>query len=220
MKEKISSKIKELLKGKNLANLSEKTIDDYCSNIAGLVTEETQLTDAFYNAHLAVLSSMNGQIYADTAAKVEAAKKNPAPAPAPAPIPTPAPAPSQDDELSKKLAKIEAAQAALDAKILAKEKSEHDAKILSQANEIMKSKGSTNDFIRNITLKGITIGETDTAESIAEKYKTVYDANFKEAYGNGGVPPRGMGNPQMTEKADFTAEVERLKASGKIPAAK
>ncbi len=214
MKEKISSKIKELLKGKNLANLSEKTIDDYCSNIAGLVTEETQLTDAFYNAHLAVLSSMNGQIYADTAAKVEAAKKTPAPAP------TPTPAPSQDDELSKKLAKIEAAQAALDAKILAKEKSEHDAKILSQANEIMKSKGSTNDFIRNITLKGITIGETDTAESIAEKYKTVYDANFKEAYGNGGVPPRGMGNPQMTEKADFTAEVERLKASGKILAAK
>ena len=214
MKEKISSKIKELLKGKNLANLSEKTIDDYCSNIAGLVTEETQLTDAFYNAHLAVLSSMNGQIYADTAAKVETAKKTPAPAP------TPTPAPSQDDELSKKLAKIEAAQAALDAKILAKEKSEHDAKILSQANEIMKSKGSTNDFIRNITLKGITIGETDTAESIAEKYKTVYDANFKEAYGNGGVPPRGMGNPQMTEKADFTAEVERLKASGKILAAK
>lgn len=97
-----------------------------------------------------------------------------------------------------------------------KKKIQTDA-IISQVHEKMKSKGCTNDFIRDITLKGIEVGENDTAESLAEKYKSVYDQNCKDAYGDGYVPPMGMQNASGGFKSgDFASEVERLKASGKI----
>ena len=97
-----------------------------------------------------------------------------------------------------------------------KKKIQTDA-IISQVHEKMKSKGCTNDFIRNMTLKGIEIAESDTADSLAEKYKSVYDQNCKDAYGEGYVPPMGMQNNGSGFKSgDFASEVERLKASGKI----
>lgn len=97
-----------------------------------------------------------------------------------------------------------------------KKKIQTDA-IIAQVHEKMKSKGCTNDFIRNITLKGIEVGESDTADSLAEKYKSVYDQNCKDAYGEGYVPPMGMQNNVGGFKSgDFASEVERLKASGKI----
>ena len=97
-----------------------------------------------------------------------------------------------------------------------KKKIQTDAIIL-QVHEKMKSKGCTNDFIRNITLKGIEVGENDTADSLAEKYKSVYDQNCKDAYGDGYVPPMGMQNANGGFKSgDFASEVERLRASGKI----
>lgn len=97
-----------------------------------------------------------------------------------------------------------------------KKKIQTDA-IIAQVHEKMKSKGCTNDFIRNITLKGIEVAESDTADSLAEKYKSLYDQNYKDAYGEGQTPPMGMRNANGGFKSgDFASEVERLKASGQI----
>ena len=95
-----------------------------------------------------------------------------------------------------------------------KKKAHADA-ILAQAHEVMKQKGCTNDFIRNITLKGIEIGESDTADSIAEKYKSAYDKNCKDAFGEGYVPPKSntSGNGDVDQ-----AEVTRiLQERGLLP---
>lgn len=95
-----------------------------------------------------------------------------------------------------------------------KKKAQTDA-IISQVHEVMKQKGCTNDFIRNITLKGIEIGESDTADSIAEKYKSAYDKNCKDAFGEGYVPPKSntSGNGDVDQ-----AEVTRiLKERGLLP---
>ena len=95
-----------------------------------------------------------------------------------------------------------------------KKKAQADA-ILAQAHEVMKKSGCTNSFIRNITLKGIEIGENDTADSIAEKYKSVYDQNCKEAFGDGYVPP--MSNTAGSGETD-QAEVTRiLQERGLLP---
>lgn len=85
--------------------------------------------------------------------------------------------------------------------------------VIAQAHEVMKKNGCTNDFIRNTTLKGIEIGDSDTAESIAEKYKSVYDQNCKDAFGESYVPPKGN-NQGGNEANDKDAETKILKRAG------
>ena len=93
-----------------------------------------------------------------------------------------------------------------------KKKAQNEA-VITQVHEIMKKNGCNNDFIRKATLSGIDIGENDTADSLAEKYKSIYDKNFKEAYGEGYVPPRGNGNGGNGEN-DKDAETAILKRAG------
>lgn len=86
--------------------------------------------------------------------------------------------------------------------------------LIAEAYKVMEKNGCTNAFIRNITLKGVDVGEADTAESIAEKCKPIYDQNCKEAFGEGYTPPRGNGSGQ--DKVDYAAMVEALKESGDL----
>jgi hypothetical protein len=86
--------------------------------------------------------------------------------------------------------------------------------LIAEAHKVMEKNGCTNAFIRNITLKGVEVGEADTAESIAEKCKTIYDQNCKDAFGEGYTPPRGNGSGQ--DKVDYASMVEALKESGDL----
>ena len=123
----------------------------------------------------------------------------------------------QESELAKQLQALTNLVNTMQTERAAEKKKIQTDAIISQVHEKMKSKGCTNDFIRGITLKGIEVGENDTADSLAEKYKSVYDQNCKDAYGDGYVPPMGMQNNGSGFKSgDFASEVERLKASGKI----
>lgn len=122
-----------------------------------------------------------------------------------------------ESELAKQLQALTELVTTMQTERAAEKKKIHAEAIISQVHEKMKSKGCTNDFIRNMTLKGIEVAESDTADSLAEKYKPVYDQNCKDAYGDGYVPPMGMQNANGGFKSgDFASEVERLKASGKI----
>lgn len=86
--------------------------------------------------------------------------------------------------------------------------------LIAEAHKVMEKNGCTNAFIRNITLKGVEVGEADTAESIAEKCKTIYDQNCKDAFGEGYIPPKGNGSGQ--DKVDYASMVEALKESGDL----
>ena len=122
-----------------------------------------------------------------------------------------------ENEIAKQLQTLTELVTTMQTERAAEKKKIQAEAIISQVHEKMKSKGCTNDFIRNMTLKGIEVGESDTADSLAEKYKSVYDQNCKDAYGEGYVPPMGMQNNGSGFKSgDFASEVERLKASGKI----
>ena len=122
-----------------------------------------------------------------------------------------------ESELAKQLQTLTNLVTTMQAERAAEKKKIQAEAIISQVHEKMKSKGCTNDFIRNMTLKGIEVAESDTADSLAEKYKSIYDQNCKDAYGDSYVPPMGMQNNGSGFKSgDFASEVERLKASGKI----
>ena len=86
--------------------------------------------------------------------------------------------------------------------------------LIAEAHKVMEKNGCTNAFIRNVTLKGVEIGEADTAETIAEKCKSVYDQNCKDAFGEGYVPPRGSN--QGGNEIDYDSMIKGLQESGDL----
>lgn len=99
-----------------------------------------------------------------------------------------------------------------------RDRREKSERTLSEVDRLMKEKGATNDFIRSVTLRDMKIGEGDTAEALAEKYKADYDRNFREAFGNGPVPPAGGGGAGGEfKKGDYSPFVESLRKEGLIP---
>lgn len=120
-----------------------------------------------------------------------------------------------DDELSKKLQTLTELVTTMQTERAAEKKKAQSEAVIAQVHEIMKKNGCSNDFIRKATLSGVEIGENDTAESLAEKYKSIYDSNCKETFGDGYVPRRSDGN--VKGEIDFSAMVAGLQASGDLP---
>lgn len=130
----------------------------------------------------------------------------------------PVPPTEQPNPYAETIAEMKALMQSMKNDFAESQKKARTETILAQAHEKMKANGCTNEFIRNITLKGIEIGDSDTADSIAEKYKSVYDQNCKDAFGEGFVPPRG-GNYGRTEAND-AYETKLLQERGLLPKSK
>lgn len=124
------------------------------------------------------------------------------------PIVEPNPYEQQFGEMQKAISEMKAM-------FEANEKKARNESVLASVHAKMKSMGCTNEYIRTTTLANITIGDNDTADSLAEKYKAVYDANCKAAFGDGYVPPKG--NTAGGDEIDFSAMVAGLQASGDLP---
>jgi hypothetical protein len=122
------------------------------------------------------------------------------------------PQPLEDSPLAAELKAIKEMFAGMKAEMDAEKKKAQKDAVIARAHDVMKQNGCTNDFIRNMTLKGIEVGENDTADSIAEKYKSIYDQNCKDAYGDGYVPPKG--NSGGSGENDKDAETAILKRAG------
>jgi hypothetical protein len=127
--------------------------------------------------------------------------------------PEPSPA---DNPLAKEFAEMKALLEGVTAEIAENKKKARTEAIMTEVHAKMKTLGCTNDYIRKTTLQGIEISDSDTADSIAEKYKSVYDENCKAAFGNGYVPPKGN-NQGGKDEIDYSAMIEGLMASGAIP---
>ena len=128
--------------------------------------------------------------------------------------------PKADDALAAKIAALEAKQAEYEKKAQEADKAAKHKAIIDALSDKLKEKGCTNDFIRETTLSGIVLKDEDTAESLVEAYEAKYNETFKRAYGEGVTPPRGGEVPKEYKAGSFSSEVERLRAEGKLPAAK
>lgn len=205
MKEKISLKLKELVGKNNLLNLSERTIVSYANAVSGTVTEETELTDDFFNRHLEILKSMNGQIYADTNFKVEEFKKNYKLETGDQTSTSTSQANAEEPQWAKELREK---YSSIESKLTAKEKAEMLQGNLNKAKSILKAGGATNDKILNIALKLMDFDDQMTPEQIAEKGKAVYDSTYKDLYGEGAAP--ASSSSSSTEKP--ISQEDRAKA--------
>lgn len=217
----MKTKIANALKTKYATlGLSQKAFDGVAAILEKTITDENAIEATIAEAYVAdLLKGLQGEVDAMRTARAQAEKalkdykeSHPETIPSPSSVP--------DDEIAKKLKALEDKQAEYERKISEAEgKARRDA-VLSSLDKLLKDKGCSNDFIRRTTLASVAIGESDTAETLLDTYKGKYDENFKEAYGDGAIPPAGNRTPAEFQKGDYGSEVERLRAEGKLPAAK
>lgn len=125
------------------------------------------------------------------------------------------PAPAENP-FAAEMAEMKALLVGMQTKIAESEKKTRNESIMKEVHAKMRAMGCTNDFVREATLKGLELADADTADSIAEKYKSVYDENCRAAFGEGYIPPKGN-NAGGKDEVDYASMVAGLKASGAIP---
>lgn len=218
MKEKILQVLKEKV-GKT--SLSEKTISDYAASIASLLTDESQLTDQFYDAHVGIIRSMDGNFNHDVAAQVEEAKKN-LPTPQTPSVTPPATPPAEEKPQWAK---------ELEEQMRTFKESQLNAQKQAQQNQLIesirkrattkdasdeKSGWATNAGLLETAIRLTKIDDTDTLETAEQKYQQEYNNLCKNLFGSRSAVP-GAGGGQNEETADWTTERKRLQESGRLP---
>lgn len=210
MKEKILQVLKEKV-GKT--SLSEKTISDYATSIAALVTDESQLTDQFYDAHVGIIRSMDGNFNHDVAAQVEEVKKN-LPNPQTPPVTPPAIPPAEEKpqwakEIEDQLKAFKESQLNAQKQAQRNQIFENIRKTaLSKDSANEKSGWASNAGVLNVAFGTIQIEDTDTEETISQKCQAEYNKRYIEIFGKSdSVPGIGMGGGA----SEISAE-ERAKA--------
>lgn len=94
---------------------------------------------------------------------------------------------------------------------------ERNSGIAAEIRRRLEARGSDRAPVLDLVLKDLAIGESDTADTLMDRCAASYDETYRRFYGDGPVPPAGGHGGGGYRKGDFSAEVERLKAEGKIP---
>lgn len=94
---------------------------------------------------------------------------------------------------------------------------ERNSGITAEIRRRLEARGSDRAPVLDLVLKNLAIGESDTADTLTDKCAASYDETYRRFYGDGPVPPAGGRGCGGYKRGDFSAEVERLKAEGKIP---
>lgn len=124
---------------------------------------------------------------------------------------------SNDDANANAIADLQRKIEQLTAGLAEKDRLARAEGLIKGAREKMKSSGSDNDFILGITLNNAEVRDEDTIESLAARYKSVYDSNYKAAYGDGVIPPRSTPKAEGYKEGNYRPQIEALQKEGVIP---
>lgn len=213
MKQKILDALKT--RYSNLG-LGDKALDGVASFLEKTVTDEASIdtvvagdnVSAMLKAMQSSFDSLRGR-NTELQRQLDEISRRPNPQVPPAPEPKS----TESDEmvqLKERLAKMEENYGRAMAE-------KRNAGIVSDLRRKLKDGGSDNDAVLDLVLDRLTIGESDTADSLADKSREAYDAAYKKFYGNGVVPPAGAKQAEGYKAGMFDGEVARLMAEGKIP---
>ena len=112
---------------------------------------------------------------------------------------------------------LKAEMAEMKTQLLEARESERKAKLLEAVRKQMRDGGSTNDYILKQVTRDVAIGADDTAETLAERLKPLYDAQYKEAFGHGAVPPKGDPHSEGYKPGAYDSKNEMLRREGLLP---
>lgn len=220
MKTKILSALKTEYKH---LGLGDKAFDGVAAYLAKTVKDGDDITNLVKGEDVkALVTAIQGESdtlrtqNADLKRQLDAAKKTPVQTDDPDKKPDNPDDPQ--DAVKAMLKKVLDKQEALDAELKQRDIREKHASLKREADKLLRGGGSNNDFLRNLALSKVEISDTDTATTIAERCKGIYDTDYKELFGSGQMPPTSAGRPvEGYKKGDFKEEVERLKNKGAIP---
>lgn len=202
-------------------SLSERTISDYAASIASLLTDDSQLTEEFFAAHVNILKSMDGNFSRDVAAQVEEVKKN---LPNPQTPPAPHSANPQTDEKPEWAKDLEKRiQTLNEIQQNAQKQAQRNQLIESIRNRATKKDASddktgwaANAGVLNNAIATIRIGDDDTIETVEKKLQEKYNSMCVEIFGSLNAVP-GAGSEKNEPEIDWTAEKKRLQDDGRLP---
>lgn len=220
MKTKILNALKT--EYKNLG-LSEKALDGVASFLVKTITDESGIDAAIKEASVAgMLRVFQSDIDSERGKASKATKDLDDYKKAHPDTTTPPPAsvtPPVEDETAKTLREMKEQLKALQDRnaALDKEKSQRDLMAQVRANLEKDNRGFAG--LLDMILANPAIGDTDTAETLTEKYKGIYDEKYKVFYGDGAVPPAGAQNQaeQGYKKGQFSGVIAALRRSGDLP---
>lgn len=195
-------------------SLSERTLSAYAENTLKLVGDDSQVDDAFLEAHASILKTMEGQLSHEISSGIEKwkegnnLKKDD----------------GEDDtnEILELMKQIREDNAALKARLDEADKKQgqkdYKAKLMSE----MRSKGAENEYILKQTLGQKEFDTAKSVEDAVEESLKAYDANYKSCFGDGATPRGNSGNGtdgNDTGSKALDAFFDRKAAEGKFPKA-
>lgn len=185
-----------------VASMIEKTIEKEEDIAAAIATPEVSALVKAIQGESDALRTKNAQM----SKELESLKKQVA-------EPKPEFGDDGDDKNAQLLARIEAMESALKAK---EDKLKLETR-LSAIREKLKEGGSENDNILGLVMKDASLKDDETDDAAVERLKGVYDATYKQFYGDGAVPPTGNKTGNKNEHPDQSL-IDALRKSGKLPA--
>ena len=120
----------------------------------------------------------------------------------------------EENPYAAEISELKALVTGMVTKLADNEKRTREESIRNAVEAKMEAQGCTNAYIRGVVIKSMTIGDADTADTLAAKCKAEYDNGCRAAFGDGYVPPKGSGGAD--DKPDYSAMVAGLKASGDL----
>lgn len=195
-------------------SLSERTLSAYAENTLKLVGDDSQVDDAFLEAHASILKTMEGQLSHEISSGIEKWKEGN----------NLKKEGGKDDtnEILELMKQIREDNAALKARLDEADKKQgqkdYKAKLMSE----MRSKGAENEYILKQTIGQKEFDTAKSVEDAVEESLKAYDANYKSCFGDGATPRGNSGNGtdgNDTGSKALDAFFDRKAAEGKFPKA-
>lgn len=206
--------LKKLIAKVGKTSLSERTLSAYAENTLKLVGDDSQVDDAFLEAHASILKTMEGQLSHEISSGIEKWKEGN----------NLKKEGGEDDtnEILELMKQIREDNAALKARLDEADKKQgqkdYKAKLMSE----MRSKGAENEYILKQTLGQKEFDTAKSVEDAVEESLKAYDANYKSCFGDGATPRGNSGNGtdgNDTGSKALDAFFDRKAEEGKFPKA-
>ena len=212
-KEKLLSELKSRV---GTTALSDRTIDEYASNILPMYAKVEDVDDAVIAAHVGILKSFECNLNHEVATKVNSfkteweKKNNLTPQPAP-------PTEEKDDKYENLLKEIENLKKA-------NEESLKKSAVESLRSQALAKGGDLNVSNKNLwkdCVNAATISNDESADDVLERVKKDYETRLKSYIGDGAMPYGGAQSPQRVNKEQANAKREafreKMRSQGKLP---
>ena len=212
-KEKLLSELKKRV---GTTALSDRTIDEYVTNILPMYAKVEEVDNVVLEAHMGILKSFEGNLNHEVATKVNAFKSEWEKKNIPTPQPTP-PTEEKDEKYELLMKEIES---------LKKSNEEQQKKSAAESlrNQVLNKSGELNVSNKNLwndCVKAVGLDAAATEESVLEMVKKDYESRLKAYVGDGAIPYGGAQASQRVSTESANAKREAFKAKmqsqGKLP---